>query len=96
MLVYGYFRIAKCMFERFERQNVHEEAEFCHFGRTQVRQSKDFRPPNLPGRQAFRLPNPALERGLSSLEGLSAAEPAAESALSSLPLHVFYDCFKAF
>ena len=33
---------------------------------------------------------------LSALEGLLAAEPAAESALFSPPLHVLYGCFDVF
>ena len=33
---------------------------------------------------------------LSALEGLSAAEPATESALFSLPLHVSYEYFMMF
>ena len=48
-------------FGRFGRLFVHEEAEFCHSGRTEVRQPKALSAAELACGGLFWLPNPAPE-----------------------------------
>ncbi|KAG8640809.1 hypothetical protein MANES_13G071916v8 [Manihot esculenta] len=54
---------------------------FLPFGRNQVRQPKDFRPPNLPRRQAFWLLKLPPKRDFRLCVGLSAAEARVEGSI---------------
>ncbi|KAG8655688.1 hypothetical protein MANES_04G060401v8 [Manihot esculenta] len=58
-----------CMFQRFGRRLCMWELSFYHFGETQVRPSKELSAAEPACGGSLRLPKPAPERGLSSLEG---------------------------
>ena len=73
------------------------------FGRRTCLGGKPFGCRSMPPKMDFHLwralratEGAAEPTCLSALEVLSAAEPAAESALFSLPLHVLHDCFEVF
>ena len=65
-------------------------------GETRFGSRRNFRPPNPLVEAAFGCRSLPPKEDFRICLGLSAAEPAAESALSSLSLHVLHGCFEMF